>query len=1004
MTVNEVSYWKVRKEIGGIGLARLADLHHWLYKTPKPHKQLKSFRYAPSIITRCEAEIFNLSIPRFAIRAYLDRDERYFVNLRRITTFADQAKQWGNRIAPQIHRNINIREYIDFREKHNSPTSILLDQPSVADCVLPIPSRFTNYHVIKQKLGPIYGERDDGIVVDSDKNTGTSYLRHIELCGGGLCSQAACFMASVLALEHVKGIYGLADITALANLRNPQDPIPQEIMLYGLNKAEIARFFGNPLVGLGGAWQRRTTTILKSEVAIYGQIIEAYIRSNCPVIVLTDLGRETGEEYRFSFIASGKWKSIYHRNFKPKGTLITRLDPLRGMDPGIRRRNHAVVIVGCAKRDGEESEFIYHDPSLMPYMEASAGQLWDVRCYNDDMSGLGHAMFFPVTSRRVKLPLSAWHTAEDVENKEGLPPPKIGLLLLAQAVQRPRPDPKYDPGKFRLCQINDICKLDLLTLENEGNLLVLKNLAYITPQKHADPDHWVWVQFIEPLTTPANTSPSLWIWDAEIDPIELAEHSGEIQYSQYIKTNLLLGIFERHDSVWQQQEFSDRLCQLPNQKTTGNSSLTKRGEQLSKDFNFSLMSSFCVKGWKESLSLWPFNIPFDFYMAMQDDWWHFRLDLKTEGKLFCKRLMYQFIGFLHNMYRLLPWEPRADRRKKLGKKFWHIKHEYTVGVINPIICIQDRMAALYENEKAVNSCAKWILKRITKSHCPLTQITSFSTYLPGLALPGRRNPDEPSNDPVSSAEFAVKFALNVASALKTHHKQPISTVEIVAGSRIAGTWPGLYEFPKEIVPMYVANVLDRSEAIKNLVSRLNNLADYAEDRDLSLAVELEPGPLFVVNDPSSLDELCANLENIEPSLSQIVGLNCDIAHWSLGGFEPDNLKIDKFEFNGNTINMLNIVKRICNIHISDFGPGHFADIPVRQCGIHKIQFFKKWLTEIAQITDIQKKEKKSEHKFNVSIELEAISGMDQVFESINSLMDNNIQTSGVNMENLGNMA
>ena len=85
----------------------------------------------------------------------------------------------------------------------------------MGDCVLPIPTRLKDFHVLREKLGKIYGEEYD--------IPGTPYIRHIDLAGGGLCAQAVCFMATLLLHRYARGVYGLADITILAKKERPRE-------------------------------------------------------------------------------------------------------------------------------------------------------------------------------------------------------------------------------------------------------------------------------------------------------------------------------------------------------------------------------------------------------------------------------------------------------------------------------------------------------------------------------------------------------------------------------------------------------------------------------------------------------------------------------------------------------------------------------------------------------------------------------------------------------------
>src|SRR6266436_3700475 len=82
--LNKVPLRESRADIGRFGIYELNKLREWLlFKVDPPfgwERRVRksgrpnfawSARFAPSIITRSEAEIFGVSMPRFALRVYL---------------------------------------------------------------------------------------------------------------------------------------------------------------------------------------------------------------------------------------------------------------------------------------------------------------------------------------------------------------------------------------------------------------------------------------------------------------------------------------------------------------------------------------------------------------------------------------------------------------------------------------------------------------------------------------------------------------------------------------------------------------------------------------------------------------------------------------------------------------------------------------------------------------------------------------------------------------------
>ena len=156
-------------------LFRFAD---WLYGNRDQQFEFDkiTIRMAPSIITRSEIELLGLSSPRFAFRANFG--SHGFVTIRRRIIIEARI-----RIA---HRSANYLGNLFPKEKDP-------DSPWIADCLLRIPDRFRDFHVISCDLRSDYGED----LLDSDSQGLVPFVTHV-LFGGGLCAQAACFMALCL--------------------------------------------------------------------------------------------------------------------------------------------------------------------------------------------------------------------------------------------------------------------------------------------------------------------------------------------------------------------------------------------------------------------------------------------------------------------------------------------------------------------------------------------------------------------------------------------------------------------------------------------------------------------------------------------------------------------------------------------------------------------------------------------------------------------------------------
>jgi sugar phosphate isomerase/epimerase len=178
----------------------------------------------------------------------------------------------------------------------------------------------------------------------------------------------------------------------------------------------------------------------------------------------------------------------------------------------------------------------------------------------------------------------------------------------------------------------------------------------------------------------------------------------------------------------------------------------------------------------------------------------------------------------------------------------------------------------------------------------------------------------------------MKTLVSVAAILIREKKHPFKTIELVAGSVIDGIWQGKdIEDAPGSEPVFVANWLDDRAARDRLVENLKEIAVEAKNAGIQLAIEAEPGPLYVIRDLDTVRELCAMLD--EPARADqyaSVGLNLDIAHWRLGGFDL-----------AETLAYRGVCERIVHGHASDNGHGHFGDVVLGKIG--RLEDLEMWL-------------------------------------------------------------
>ena len=355
---------------------RLDLFRRWLFKPANeeiPFDEIK-FRLAPSIIIRSEAELFGVSSPRFAIRAYLT--ENSFVNIRRNLVLR---KMIGETI-----KNATVREdLIKDLEQH--------DFAWAADSLLEIPKRFVlcpefaqvhsvlsehptsegGYKFLVSNLGNEFGEKFDGPLVP--------FATHISV-GGGLCAQASCFMS--LCLTECKQVLGISEITKLAWAESEtatsstvQSVHPDGVVpIHGLNSERIASFFSKEEIGLEA--QLQTIVGKKGVFPFIKLAIQTYVANQIPLNVITSISRMLGwHDWQADPIIrlNGFEMDDNDRSRLPIGLPDKRIEKL-GEKQG--NDHHCVVIVGASN-----NKVCINDPATFPFLEVDFGQLIEARAY-----------------------------------------------------------------------------------------------------------------------------------------------------------------------------------------------------------------------------------------------------------------------------------------------------------------------------------------------------------------------------------------------------------------------------------------------------------------------------------------------------------------------------------------------------------------------------------------------------------------------------------------------
>jgi hypothetical protein len=477
----------VRDEVGPDRIDELYRMRERLYELSDSRIL---YRSAPSIIARSEAELFGASMPRFAFRAYFAPD--CFLNLRRVVKLRANVRQtWVARRAAGANW-LRLGDVVECSADPATLPPALLDRftSCIADSVLAPPKWLikAGYRISTAELGRAYGE--------SAPIRGTPFMKHISM-GGGLCAQAACFMATLLLHEYAEGVFGVAEITQkAAEAAHPHGSVPNELNLGGMTMPGMAGYFDRIglhakeyLVPLPEPDEDARASLQAMDKC--ANVLRSYVMSGMPVILGLDAGRMWG-------VGKLQSISIYERNHIRK---------VSDTEPKVSRRPHAVLLVGAERHN----EFLLNDPGSYPFLEASITQLIDARNYQDTRDGrpdtqplplTGAISCLPITPREAPLGLlgvAPTHGATGV----------LGLLTISEKVRFQWTDALDDEaGEYRLLNPAwhtsdpdrmDRC-LDHLPPAHKRHLSELL--------RHGEPlESWWWCQY-------CSCREEVWIWDA----------------------------------------------------------------------------------------------------------------------------------------------------------------------------------------------------------------------------------------------------------------------------------------------------------------------------------------------------------------------------------------------------------------------------------------------------------------------------------------------------------
>lgn len=934
------------------------------------HNSQPVARLAPSVVTRGEVQLFNIDIPRFSVRVYLS-DDRGFINLRRMAEVITRLKgeKWlktqaktkeAYREPGLVHTYYSIDEPLpslqdlfkrfERRGRHNI----------IADCLLTAPPSLLKSHTfVTADLGWAYGE--------GRRWNAIPYVSAISGFSGGACAQACAFMVAALlqdyppASRNNAGIHGLAEITAMTT------PPEYDLVMKGLYPAVLAEYFVRAGRSVFSYREYPTPDSLS--------IIAVHVRSGFAPILY-----------------------------------VKKMDN----PPTKDKFNHVVVAVGVSNR--MPPLLVVNDPAEPPF------QNWNLQTYEHEcLAPALRPATLCVLPNKVKCPLT------EARSYFFKTPIEIGYSIvrgvreLADIMERSQSrNPDHHPiigsrlSDFSLIQILlkdaagtfvdfPIALSDELTDEDAGQL---KHDWERCDDLQALASRWCWVQKSrdrQGMFVRVN------IWDAEAFP---PAHDSRLSPTE-CKAYLLLSIerdkkskgnrwrvstdfnstpvrIPRSDAAYTRPDREDEphtnsgssrpvrqvIGKVPTSANSSHSNEPSSQSNLSK----SLITSFSATDLSLALDKdWPQDIDYaELYAFMHCDLQLFGDTLSFDNPpenlpSISERLASMYVGPRDRLLAGngdLPSEGAPAEDEILGKLF--------------------RQEAL----------AKTITK-LTKNAGVI--IRSVATYMPQLYSENVHRALEARQALCTIAQLRQRLNDNDV------HKHDIRTIEMSAGSRVRGLSPWMSNEKRSDffrqqqnvnpgTPVDISRYLTlftslrtQEQSLDVLIGRLKSLCKTMrlilkkgdiEDLGFSLALEIEPGPLFVLNSRDAVKAAAQRIANAK-ELSGVVGINVDIAHCILAGLTPEDI------FDRDVVE-----NRICHFHISDHGLGHFGDAPIGDCGfgewcrdrLGRLKLLREWVRKASEFTE-KRGPDSGRPPFSgvISVELEAARDTYQVQRSVDGL-------------------
>jgi hypothetical protein len=927
-------------------IRRLYEIVHGIEDRRSSEWETPRSRFAPSLMVRSESEIFALSGPRFALRVYLDDHLGSFVNVRRVDDVTSRLRNTPFVTLAAHHIGEDYTPMIGGGKISDAIRGSAASAVHIADGLLVPPQKLNSeYFILTVDLGREYGE---GRAI-----VGTPFALPLSGIGGGKCAQGAIFMTSALLLGMPLQprdqwprvcIHGPGEVTAIVTRRGDN----RALTLRGLTMSQIQSYFEQTdrrCLVQGNARQRESMHSRHHYQTIFEAVLRGYLRSGVPVILPVDSNR-LGQ---------------------PNASKIPNPET-----------NHSIVLVGYDRgpKTQATAEFIANNPSGKPFRAFSGQHLWDATFTDETIANddLGRTICVALP-RRINLSLETLVVIQQIEGRrrvEAIRPGVIDLALLLQSEndfnrqttsaysvkalisQTGQP---FALGEFMLSRIDvpskrvgldRLLNADLISdaeREDESLAICWHKVSEQWPHR------WCYVQY-RSAEWDANNE-SIWIWDAEaecnvspwFDPTEL-----KIVYER-VKSEAewhVLAIFERViGGKWRcvklksNRSHEERLDIAIETIKATTPSANQIGKIANRALDLAVITSVSPRSSREAI----------------------RALRKVATQLKKRELLVDLFAFMHHdpiLFLLAdPLERTKLRRNKLSRP----------EALEMMSRAADQPSRISEvADKLCESCAP------NAVHVG-ARICAMASYLPDV----NSEFDFRRKEGLGSILFCVRLAS--ALGLRGHK---VNAIQIVCGGRPAGLGRAKHNADDKI--HYFALMREEEKAFEHarnsvieLSERLKRDERCGGNRPLSLAVELQSGPLSALNYPDMLVKFMKSLEGT--AAWDLVGVNADLAYFHLSGASP-------LDFEGGEYKEF-ITDRIVHAHISDRGPGIIGDISLARQHVEEGQTGQQWLRDwVALLNRISLARGPSVAQLKglpysgiVSLELEAVRSCQMVGES-----------------------